>query len=418
MQRNKTNIGLIKKCVHTAPVMAAVLISMALVACEPQPIDAGWGPPRGVFVVTTDYTTGSFSVIDPDSMASHNDVGPHMIHSDAVVRYFSTMPDYVYIVNRLGQDNIQALDRNDNYSTVYQESVGTGANPHDIQVVDSSRAYVTRYEESHLWIIDPATGNKTGDIDLSPYADDTVPGIPHMSRLHHHDGLQRLFVAVQRLASDWHPSEYSSVIVIDTDETSPDYNTVIAEIHLSWTDGSDTLNATNPYTRFRHVPASWWQPSPADGHEHIFISCVGETGYFFQLDCGIVAIDVYDMECEQGYILSEITANMEITEFVIKSGTEGYATTSDQNFKSSLIKFNPQDGTVTATIRNDNGNWGHLLTLGLGSSGILYLCDRNALDPGVRLYDTNANDIELNSGRPVYVGLPPFDLAIIEPTSP
>ena len=402
-------------------IIGASLITMPalmafLIACEPQPADSSVGPPEGIFVVTTDYSTGSFSVIDPDM---YNDISSHTIHSDALVRYFTSMPDYVYIVNRLGQDNIQALDRHNNYYTVFQESVGTSSNPHDIWVVDSSRAYVTRYDESHLWIINPCTGEKTGEIDLSDYADATTPGIPHMSRLYHHDGLQRLFVAVQRLASDRRPSEYSSVIVIDTDESSPTCNKALQEIQLKWTAGAETVYATNPYTHFRYVPDAWWDPPAGDdNHDHIFISCVGEFGHFYRLDCGIVAIDVTDMSCEQGYVLSEATATTEITEFVIKSGTEGYATTSDNNFRSSLVKFNPSDHTITETIRNDSGESGYLCTLELDSSGILYLCDRNAFDPGVRLYDTNANDIELNSGRPVYVGLPPFDLAIIEPTSP
>lgn len=389
-----------------------VTVGIILSACNPEP--SNLGPPQGVFVLTSDYSTGSFSVFDPDTLTAYNDIGPHMVHSDAMVRYFSAMPDYVYIINRYGQDNIQALNRHLNYTTVFQESMGTLSNPHDICVVDSGRAYVTRYEESRLWIIDPATGQKTGEIDLSAYADDTMPGIPHMSRMYHHESTQRLFVAIQRLASNWHPSEYSSVIVIDTDVSSSNCNEVIDEIQLTWAEGSETINATNPTTKFSYVPAAWWQPSTADGHDHIFISCVGEFGHFFQLDCGIVAIDVTDLHCESGYVLSEATASTEITEFVIKSGTEGYATTSDENFKSTLIKFNPQTGTVTSILRSDDGGWGCLINLGLDSTEKLYLCDRNALNTGVRIYDTNTGDVELNGGDPVYVGLPPFDLVFIE----
>lgn len=396
-------------------IILATAVLTLVTACEPKPVEMMSSLPEGVFVLTTDYSTGSFSIIDPANLISYNDVGLYMVHSDAMVRYFSSMPDYVYIINRLGQDNIQALDRLNSYDTVFQESMGSSSNPHDIWVVDNSRAYVTRYGASRLWIINPATGKKTGEIDLSAYADDTIPGLPRMSRLYHHDGEQRLFIAVQRLASNWHPSEFSSVIVIDTDPSSADYNTVIAEIQLSWTEGTDTINATNPYTNFRYVPDAWWDPpSGNDGHDHLFISCVGEFGYFFQLDCGIVAIDVTDLHCEAGYILSEVTAGTEITEFVIKSDTEGYATTSDENFRSKLIKFNPQTRSVTSTIRSDSGNWGYLWTLGLDSSGRLYVCDRNALDPGVRIYDTNNSDAPLNSNNPVYVGLPPFDLAFIE----
>ncbi|HOO71510.1 MAG TPA: hypothetical protein PK926_07090 [Spirochaetota bacterium] len=400
-------------------VLPLFLIDVALFflfgACEPRPDDSCYAPDSGIFVVTTDYSTGSYSVIDPDILETYNDIGKHKIHSDAMVRYFSSVPDYVYIINRLGQDNIQALNRNENYSTVYQVSTGNSSNPHDLWVVDPERAYVSRYGESSLLIMNPSSGKITGSVDLSGYGDSSVNGIPRMSRLYHHDGLKRLFVAVQRLASSWHPSEYSSVIVIDTDESSPTCNEVIREIKLTWDEGTETINATNPYTNFRYVPDSWWDPPTGDDHhDHLFISCVGEFGYFFQLDCGIVAIDVTEMSCEQGYVLSEETAGTEITEFVIKSGTEGYATTSDKNFHSKLIKFNPQDGSITSTVRVDDGEWGYLWTLGLDGSGMLYLCDRNALEPGVRIYDTNDEDRELNDGKPLYVGLPPFDLAFIE----
>ncbi|HSA16255.1 MAG TPA: hypothetical protein P5346_16055, partial [Spirochaetota bacterium] len=121
------------------------------------PDDAAWGPPQGLFVITSDYSTGSFSIVDPLTMQAYNDVGLRRVHYDAFARYFKIMPDYVYVVNRLMGDNIQVLDRTDNYGTVAQESTDQGSNPQDIAVVSDTVAYVTRYNKKALWIVNPAT---------------------------------------------------------------------------------------------------------------------------------------------------------------------------------------------------------------------------------------------------------------------
>src|SRR5690348_3452849 len=67
-------------------------------------------PPSGdgatIFVVTTDFDTGSYSLFpvgQPQQVA--RSLGE--VHSDAVAR---THGGIVYVVNRLGGDNIQAID--------------------------------------------------------------------------------------------------------------------------------------------------------------------------------------------------------------------------------------------------------------------------------------------------------------------
>ncbi len=400
----------------TLAAACAALLLANLNSCEPQPDDSAWAPPQGVFAVTTDYGTGCFSVVDPSTLQAYNDIGVDRIGSDAVSRYFPSTPGRIYIVNRQGgltsHDNIQILDTENRYRTITQKSTGDGSNPHDLAVIDDDRAYVTRYNRPGLWIIDPDTAAKTGEIDLSAYADSSAGGVPYMSRMYHYTegGASLVFVALQRLNEKLNPTDYSSVIVIQADSASPDCDTVIEEIRLQW--GSES--ATNPYTAFRRVPASWWQPPAADGHDHLFISCVGRFGYNFTLDCGIVAVDPVDLHCEEGYVISETTIGSEISDFVVKSGTQAYATTSDSAFASGLIAFDPGAGSVTSVLRADSGNWGYLWSLALHSSGVLFVCDRNALDPGLRVYDTGDSDAPMNGGGPLYLGLPPFDLSFIE----
>jgi len=392
-------------------VFGVINILFALFSCdvpeilkEPAAKDVPFSQATNVaFVLTTDYQTGSYSTIDIQTLKTSKDLGMGHIHSDACVR---ASHGRVYIINRLGRDNIQTLDPIANFQTINELSMGTSSNPHDIILVSQEKAYVTRYGEGELWIINPSTNEKIGEIDISEYADSSTGGKPRMSHLYYHADTKRLFVEIQRLKADWYPADYSSAVVIDTETDS-----VITEIKLQW--GNES--ATNPYTHFRYVPREDWQPVPPDNNDHIFVSCVGYFGFWIQLDCGIVAIDIQDMECEEGYVFSEETANAEITEFVIKSGTVGYATTSDADFHSKLLKFNPTTGELIKTLREDEGEYGFLWSLAYHpASGKLFVCDRNALDPGVRIYDTNNDDEPLNDGDPVYVGLPPFDIVFVE----
>jgi hypothetical protein len=75
------------------------------------------------FITTTDYSTGSSSVIYLDgSYTTERNV--ESICSDAVARFYDGL---VYVVNRWGCDNIQVLDPSDGFSTKLQFSVGAGS---------------------------------------------------------------------------------------------------------------------------------------------------------------------------------------------------------------------------------------------------------------------------------------------------
>ena len=113
-------------------------------------------------ITTTDYSSGSFSSLDLATNTATND---HLtIHSDAVVR---TYRDKVYIINRLGQDNVLVLDQSDLKTPLTQYSTGNGSNPHDMAFVSEEKAYISRYEHTHLLIVNPVTGDSLGEVDLS-----------------------------------------------------------------------------------------------------------------------------------------------------------------------------------------------------------------------------------------------------------
>ena len=100
---------------------------------------------QGLFVTTTDFATGSTAFIAPG--AAEAEVNLLGIHADASGYYHDGR---IYIVNRLGQDNILVLDAMDLRTPLNQFSVGNGANPHDIEIVAPDKAYVTRYDGTAL----------------------------------------------------------------------------------------------------------------------------------------------------------------------------------------------------------------------------------------------------------------------------
>ena len=196
---------------------AALPLALALWGCVGGPGANAPHPPvaaSGILALTTNFQIGSFAVApltDPAAMST--DLG--QTHGDAVGR---VQAGAVYIVNRYGADNIQRLDPAAGFATLWQCSVGNGANPHDFAQVAPDKAYVTRYEMPSLAIVNPQTsaecnGFLRGEIDLSPFADgDTVPEMDQMVIVGEH-----LFVSLQRLdRRTFEPTGTSLVAVIDT----------------------------------------------------------------------------------------------------------------------------------------------------------------------------------------------------------
>jgi hypothetical protein len=332
------------------------------------------------FITTTDYETGSSSVIYMDG--SHtNDNNVASIHSDAVSRYYQGL---VYVVNRYGADNIQVLDPSTGFSTTLQFSVGNGSNPKDIAFYSPTKAYVTRYETNSLWIVNPSTGDHLDSIDLSSYADsDGLCEMDQMLMLE-----QTLYVTIQRLDRDnWLPVGDSYVAVIDATA-----DTLIDVDNSTPGTQSIALPGTNPvsniqYNRFK---------------DNIFVSCVGQWAVN---DYGVVEIDpqTYQSTC---CMLDESEAGGDINDVEIFSPTKGYAIITNSSFNTELISFNPATGEKLATIYNP-GDY-VINDIETSPEEELYLADQTETNPGIRIYDIET-DTEIPCS-PIDVGLPPFDI--------
>jgi hypothetical protein len=364
---------------------ALLLVVLTSVGCEEDAkniIGPTTPPPveQFAFVTTTDYQTGSASVVWLDSTyTTEKDVAS--IHSDAIARYFDGL---IYVVNRFGADNIQILDPAKGFATARQFTVGNGADPHDIVVLRETKAYVTRYNRTDLWVVDPSTGTKTGSVDLSVFADgDGIPEMDHLLLMGDH-----LFVSVQRIDRDtWRPVGMSYLAVVDVSA-----DTLLDVTPATTGTQAIALAATNPFSDVKVDTSTG----------NLYVACAGEWG---TADSGVEAVNPTTLR-SGGIVLAGTTVGGDITDVELVSAETGYAIITDASFHNVLVRFNPSTGDVTATVYAP-GEF-VLQDIERAPTGELFLTDRSVTNPGIRLYNVETGAEITNI--PIDVGLPPFQI--------
>ena len=363
------------------PLIAAVVLVLASQA---------WGTPPWdyVFAVTTDYgPSGRFSVADVVPAWSV-DANLGSIHSDAVARHHGGL---IYVVNRLYADNIQVLDPEQDFATVIQFSVGPGSNPQDIAVVSPDHAYVSRYESTWLYEVDPVAGAVLDSIDLSGFAD--TDGIPDMAQMALVGDL--LFVAIQRLDRDnfWLPVSPSYLAVIDTNTNE----LVDADPVAPGIQGIE-LTGLNP-------------TSEIQVDEEAGIMYVGESGRWNVSDGGIDAVDAVGLTA-LGFVTTEDQLGGDINDFTLPLNGRAHAviSVSTPGWESYCVSFDWTGGDLIDEVWRPGDFSVEDVEVHPGTAQ-LFLCDRTYTNPGVRVFSA-ADGAQLTTG-PLDVGLPPFDLVIV-----
>ena len=309
------------------------------------------------------------------------------VHSDAVVRHFGR---YVYVVNRLFADNVLVLDAGDDYSVVRQFSVSsTGLNPRDVEAMRDDKAYVSLFESNTLLVCNPLTGATLTTIDLSAFADaDGTVEADQMVRVG-----DRVFLALQRLdrrVSPWAPTGLSTIVVIDTvTDTLIDVDADTPGVQ------GIALEAQNPYWDLRY---------DTDRQRVLTIN----PGAFGALDGGLEAVQPFTLESD-GIVVSESALGGDLLDAALVSDTIGWALISTSTFSTCLVRFDPSRGTKTDTILCTPGF--DLSDLEVSRDGRLFVGDRRAANPGVRVFDATTGAA---LAGPIGVGLPPFDFTLIE----
>ena len=339
---------------------------------------------QDLFCTTTTYeTTGSCSTMQLESpWTTSNDL--YTIHSDAVARRYG---DTIFVVNRYLADNILVLDAANGYAVIDQYSTGLNSNPYDLEVVREGKAYISRYEETTLWAVEPLHGTLLTTIDLSAFADSD--GIPEMSQVAAVGDFA--FVSLQRLdrASTYlPPAGGSSLAVIDTRT-----DTVV--------DADPSTGGIDPILLPAENPSGdlWF-----DRHLHrLLVVCSGSFGVE---DGGLAVVNPFTRKSE-GLVTTESQLGGDLQAARLASDELGWAIVSDASFRTLLVRFDVASGAVVDTVLTPSG-W-DLSDLEISDTGKVYVSDRNAQAPGVRVYD--AFSAQLLSG-PNGVGLPPFDIVL------
>jgi hypothetical protein len=348
--------------------IALVLAALIIPACGSGSSSVSASGNGSAFVLTSDFTTGSYAVVNASTKSATSNIGS--VYGDASVRAGG---GYVYVINRLGADNIQVLDSSAGYSTVRQFSVGDGMNAQDIAVVDSTRAYVSLLGSAEVLIVNPSTGEKTGAIDLSAYAD--ADGLPEASQLAIKDGI--LFIATQNIYG-WMPAGSSRVIAVNAQTGA-----IIADIALPFQNQSGA---------FVELPSG-----------KLAIACVGNYGVN---DGGIAVIDTTALTASSIGITEDALGG-DVISIAMDSETTGYAIVSDAAFNTILKRFTASTGEVSVAYSTDGYNlWG--ITV---NDGELWVADRTITNPGVRVFDASTGSQKTSA--PISVGLPPVSIVFM-----
>jgi hypothetical protein len=379
--------------IHDTPEMrrptgSAVLVLLVAIACESGGgqeegtalLPAEIGPPAAM-VVSTDYQTGSYSIVGLPDLGVARDA--EVIHQDAACR-FDPVTGLVFIVARLGANAIDVVDPRKDWRIVKEYSVEAGgerSNPQDLAAVSPERAYVSRFNDPELLVVHPTEGTVTGRIDLSEYADDD--GVPEAGWLYHLDG--KVYLLLGRLRDSQHPVSRGSLLALDGESGE-----VEEEVRLS---------AANPFGKLRYSRAL----------QRLVII---ESGSWGERDGGIEFFDPTDNSLS-GLLIDEKELKGDVVDAVVVSETVAYAIVgrpTDGGSKTVLVGFDPSTGEITDELL-ESDKWVYT-TVELSPDGTeLWVADRSRTAPGVRILDAGTGT-EL-TGDPIDVGLPPFMICFV-----
>jgi len=339
-----------------------------------------------MLVLTTDYATyGGASTMERNDPWTV-DVDVAVISADAVARWHDGL---VYVVNR-GASNLQVLDPGQGYATAYQVGLGVGRNPQDIVFAADGTAWIPCYDEALLLEVNPVDGSIIATYSTAAFAD--ADGLPETSLSVRQGDL--LAITCQRLDRNdwWQPAGGSQLLIFDL-------------AVRNWIDGDAApglqgviLSATNPSS----------QPEPVGDGRRVRIGSAGQYGV---LDGGIETVDLV-ARTSSGLQVTELQLGGDLLDFTVVAPDRGYAVISDAAFHTSLVAFDPRDGSGVATVVSTTGY--DLVDVAFDGVANVYLCDRSIGGAGVRVFGAFSG-VELTT-TPLGVGRPPF--LIVLPVDP
>jgi hypothetical protein len=336
------------------------------------------------FVLTTDYSTGSYSTIELDTLTANKNLPGQagIVESDNAGAYFNGR---IYIINRGTPSNITVVDRADPAAALNQFSTGDSTNPYAMAFNSDTEAYVCLYAKNEILVVDPTVTSDqiTSTIDLSGFTAAGDPdGIVEASTMLKVNDY--LFVALQRLNRNNFFAVENDALLVVVDTTT---NTVVdTDVSTPNVVDAITLTGRNPQFMFYDETSG-----------KIFVT---ETGSYGVNDGGVETVDPTAFEAE-GFIIDESELGGDLGAVAVSNGT-GYVVVAGTYPNNTIMTFDASDGTKGDDLLV---NGAFIPSLTLDDQGRLFVPDRTTTAPGVRIYDT-ADNTEITTGV-IDVGLPP-----------
>ena len=331
--------------------------------------------------ISSDFSSvGKVNLLNPDTQFIVQIFAN--IHSDSVAKFQNNR---LYIINRLNRDSILVLNPFNAYLPQVEFSVGKGTNPYDIEIINSSKAYISLYNSKNLLVVNPESGTFLKQIDLSTYSEQSsngttgIDGLPEMAYMSRVDN--SVYLTLQRLDRN----DPSGIPSPNTDSLLLEFDTITDQIVKTY-----TIPIRNPISSLQKLNI--------DGELNLIFACPNKLGFISRLDGGIVAFNTKTKSFRLSPLLTETEAQGDILDIQIKNNTEGYAFVLDSSFNKSIIEFNPNTGKKIKNILNFSSSAGNISGLLLTNSEKLYIGDGTFSRPSLSIFDTSRSDkVRINS---------------------
>lgn len=325
-----------------------------------------------LFVVESDYTTGRLQWIGLEKGTfSSSNIG---VFSDAVVRSFG---GYLYVIERYGADNIMKFNpaKTNDSGICYQEHLGDGWNPQDIEFLSETKAYVSCQGTPKILIFNPAGGTVTGSIDISAYTfNPDSNSSPHAADLQLAGTF--LYAMLQR-RNGFNPGAPTLLLKISTST-----DRIVDTIALTYKNGYAMSYADNA----------------------LYISNPGSN-----YSVGDGAVEKVDLSTKTvTTIIDEDDLGGNPNEIVHKSGSRFYVTNYIGWKNVKVVEIDVENKTIVETLPKIKDAFGGIFYD--KTDDLLYVGERDSLECGVRKFRDNEQTGQTITSSET---LPPSGLVVV-----
>ena len=355
-------------------------------------------PENGLVIATGDKSSGAISVVDIQTKTAVNNL--LSIHHNIQIRAVDNKP---YLLERFGANNLKFLDKKNNYSLVYEQSLGPKVNPQDIAQINSEYAMIANRESNKLMVVKLSDGSidKSKEIDIPTECNShplNAEGSAEAKALIKYKNF--IYATVQNQGNEkskFAPVNVSCLLKIDVSNVNAMSVVKIIKLKMK-----------NPIGQLKQVTFK--------GVDSLIFATVGcykiregreaecPKGVF---DGGFSLFNLNTDSEEEPSLLLETAINGNVHDIEWISDTKAFFMYYDRSLKMHVKVFNPTTKEITNTLLS-NGNYSQLLV----HNGKLYVADKNSKKPGIRIFDVNT--LAQETIDPIDVGLPPKSMVILE----